>query len=196
MRRVRWATCLWPGLTQVWHEGSIAGLCLAVTFTLLFNLALLVTLAWTEAVAPGFRVVLWSAVAGWWSIAAVASYYWTVTHAPHEPDGRTDQHYQLAVAEYLKRNWLRAETLFEQLLAHNPHDVDVQIMLASLLRRTGRLDEAGERLTRIRRLDGWRKWELEVGREETQLARLLSDTKHETQPNDEPNDAAHLSQAA
>ena len=191
MRRVRWATCLWPGLTQLWHEGSLVGLALAITFTLLFNLALLVTWAWVEAVSPSFRLVLWSTVTIWWSAAAIASYYWTTKHPPQQDENQSGTDYQRAAREYLRRNWLQAETILEQLLKQNPHDIDAQLMLASLFRHTRRFDEAGTALNRIRRLDGWRKWELEVHREQRQLSQLHSNTSKQIDPSSDSNHQDH-----
>jgi hypothetical protein len=56
-------------------------------------------------------------------------------------------------------------------------------MLATLLRHTGRLEEAVEHLDRLQRMEGSEKWGLEIQRERELLANPL---RRNTLPNGQP----------
>jgi hypothetical protein len=57
-----------------------------------------------------------------------------------------------------------------RLLTGNVLDVEARLMLATLLRHTGRHQEAGEQLSRLNRMDGAERWTLEIARQRTRLA--------------------------
>jgi cytochrome c-type biogenesis protein CcmH/NrfG len=77
-----------------------------------------------------------------------------------------------AQAEYLKGHWFEAETLLGQLLENQDSDVDAQLMLATLYRRTGRIEDGRRKLQELERMDGANKWVLEMAREREMLDRL------------------------
>ena len=47
-RHVHWIAYLWPGLPHLWIRGSVAGLSLALAFSVLLNVLILATLVWPE----------------------------------------------------------------------------------------------------------------------------------------------------
>ena len=47
--------------------------------------------------------------------------------------------------EYLRGNWLEAESLLQRLIRESARDFDVHLLLATLYRRTRRYDEASSR---------------------------------------------------
>jgi hypothetical protein len=68
-----------------------------------------------------------------------------------------------AINEYLKGNWVAAEEVLLQVLRHDRRHVAARLMRATLLRRTGRLDEAEAELAKLSTFeaaDGW-KWEID-----------------------------------
>jgi thioredoxin-like negative regulator of GroEL len=65
----------------------------------------------------------------------------------------------------LKGNWVESEHLICRVLRRAPRDLDAGLMLATLLRHTGRLEEAQRQLDRIVRFEGAHKWALEIRRE-------------------------------
>ena len=79
-----------------------------------------------------------------------------------------------AQAEYLKGHWFEAETLLRRILRHCSRDADALLMLATLYRRTKRWDEARRQLDRLDRLDGSRKWRLEIAQERERLRKLAA----------------------
>ena len=70
----------------------------------------------------------------------------------------------------MKGDYYQAEHVLEGLLRRNLRDVDARLMLATLLRHTGRLDEAAGQLDTLARFEGAGKWELEMRRERELLA--------------------------
>jgi hypothetical protein len=61
------------------------------------------------------------------------------------------------------------------LLRKNLRDLEARLMLATLLRHSGRVDEAKRQLDTLARFEGAGKWELEIQRERD----LLSNTKQQ-----------------
>lgn len=170
MRWGRWATCLWPGVAQLWLQGAWGGLALAVAFALLFDAALVVTWIWSQWIPPGARDGLWVLVGVVWLVSA-ATQFWRQTAGAKPPasPGDTDQYWQ-GLTAYLQGNWFAAETVFRRLWKDCPHDADAGLMLATLLRHTGRLDEARQTLYQLQRTADCGKWNNEIEHELTLLA--------------------------
>ena len=187
MERMPWATYLWPGLPQIRSEGCWSALALAVGFAALVNLALVATLVWSELFTAGVRNSVWVATAAIWAGSAAISYLWDRRRQPPSEAAPTEDAFNEAVDQYLKGNWFESEHLLRTLLRRNPRDLDVVLMLATLLRRTGRREEAAIELDRLERLEGAEKWELEISRERELLGGAGPEA---TGPAQEPIDAA------
>ena len=78
----------------------------------------------------------------------------------------------------------QAEVTLRRLLRADSQDVDSRLMLATLLRRTGRLDEARRELARLEQLEGSEKWQLEIEQEHKRIERLLAEGSAGTSPDD------------
>lgn len=170
MRRMPWATNVWPGLPQLWSCGEWSGLLYALGFAALVNVALLGTLVWSELFASGVRNLLWLAVGAFWVISAVFSYRWHRQPPAERHTGRVEDEFGEALDHYLKGNWYEAEHVLLAVLRRNPRDLDAGLMLATLLRHTRRPEEATAWLDRLERFDGSEKWALEICRERELLA--------------------------
>lgn len=170
MRRMRWITCLWPGLPQLWKYGSWSGLAIAVGAAAGLDLLLLVSFGWSELVSPSLRNTLWVAFGGLW----VAAASWSVKQCRHRAAAANPDIQQDAFAEaldyYLKGDYYQAERLLDGLLRRNLRDLDARLMLATLLRHTGRNDEAKQQLDTLARFEGAGKWQWEIERERELLA--------------------------
>ena len=59
MRRARWLLYLWPGLPQLWWQGALSALAVAVGFALALDVALLATWVWSELLAASVRPLVW-----------------------------------------------------------------------------------------------------------------------------------------
>jgi hypothetical protein len=180
MYRGRWITVAWPGLAQLWFAGAWWGLALGVGFAWLANLALVSTFVWTELIDPWSRAGVWLVLVLVWVASAMLSVRQLRGFDPHAASNAAEDLFRRAGREYLSGNWIAAEQLLTQLVRSNPRDVDAQLMLASLLRRTGQLTEASQRLRRLEATDGAEKWTAEIKRE-----RQLLDEQFHPQNNNE-----------
>lgn len=170
MGRMRWAAYMWPGLPQLWQHGSASALILALGLGVLLNVAVLATFGWTELLTPSLRNGLWIGTGILWLISVVYAANWDANpHLGRHPADGID-HFGEALSYYLKGNWFEAERLLTTLLEGRPHDLDARLLLATLLRHTGRWEEAAGELDRIEGQDGAWKWDLEIRRERQWLA--------------------------
>lgn len=163
--------CLWPGLPQLWMRGAWSGLALALGFTVLVNVLLMATLVWTEWFRFGLLAAGWTAVGALWVASACASLGWL--GASQDPAGVDDGEslFREAQTHYMKGNWFEAETLLNQRLGRNGRDAEASLMLATLKRHTGRLDESLAQLERLERLESAVFWRQEIARERWLIAR-------------------------
>jgi thioredoxin-like negative regulator of GroEL len=146
-------------------------LAVAIGFAVLVDVALLGSLVWSELLTPGVRTACWTAVAAIWGGSAVLCYGWDRRlEATGEESVATERRFGEALEQYLQGNWFETERILVDLLRQNPRDVDARLLIATLLRHTGRLDEASRQLDQLERLEDCRKWELEIRRERELLA--------------------------
>jgi hypothetical protein len=173
MRRMRWTACLWPGMPQLWMFGSWTGLALALGTAIVLDLMLLVSFGWSELLGHGVRSAMWVGFGVFWIVAADWSRRQCLRQAAAQvPDSRQDA-FTDALDYYLKGDFYQAEHLLEGLLRRNTRDIEGRLMLATLMRRTGRFDEASDQLDTLERFEGAEKWMLEIQRERE----CLSDAK-------------------
>jgi cytochrome c-type biogenesis protein CcmH/NrfG len=155
-------------------------LALAAGFTLLVNVLLAATLVWTEWLLPGVLWGGWLMVALLWTGSASVAYYEQRERAPDE----TEQDWFCdAQTYYLQGNWYEAETLLGLCLKRSARDVEARLLLATLKRRTGRLEEASEQLNQLDRQEASAHWRLEIRRERELIDR---EREEEGTAEDEP----------
>lgn len=183
MRRMRWATYLWPGLPQLIARGSWVALGVAVMSAVLLNVALLSTFAWSELLVGPLRIAIWLFTIGAWVVSAG----WSLAKrlrpgGPPEDPGRDTL--EAAIERYLKGEWFETEQILMNLLRRNEDDVEAELMLATLLRHRGRYDEAAKRLERLEAADNAWRWEWEICRERQLLAQGASEPHEESRETD------------
>lgn len=170
MRKMRWIAYLWPGLPQLWTYGTWSGLVVALGTAVLLDLLLIVSFGWTELLVDGLRTAAWVAFGVVWVVGVVWSARQCRRRVVVETyDVRTDI-FPEALDYYLKGDYYQAEHVLVDLLRENLRDIDARLMLATLMRHTGRLDEAERQLDTMCRFEGAGKWELEIGQERALLA--------------------------
>ena len=190
MSRTPWATYLWPGLPQVYQHGSWFGLTVAIGFAGLLNLGLAASLLWCELVTPEVRTGVWAAILAIWGGSLVFSSRANrrrllIQERPAQPNDTLPE----AIGHYLKGSWFEAERVLVGLLRDDPRDVDAELMLATLLRHTGRREEAARHLDRLERMEDSAGWQWEIRCERQRLSEV-------TPPHDEQApEAAEVSQA-
>lgn len=156
-------------------------------FATLLQAALAATFAWMDrggTFSTAAAALSWVSVLSLWGVG-ICWWRTEVRHATaHEQrasrDAECDDWLRQAQREYLREHWLEAELLARQILARQPCDVEARLLVASILRRTGRESEARQQLTRLAgdpRASPW-VWEIE-----TELGYLADET---LRPEDRP----------
>ena len=179
-RRAPWVAYLWPGLPHLWIEGSLAGLTLALAFSVLLNVLVLGVVVWpgwleTElkwgcggGVALLWLVALWETRGELRRLAARADEAGTAA-TWRDP---SDEPLRAAQRSYLRGDWVGAEKSLRRALGRDGRDVEAQLWYAMLLRRTGRKGRALRRLRRLERLDDAGAWNHEIQEERSRLTAL------------------------
>jgi len=201
MGRTPWVVYMWPGLPQIWTRGHFGGLLVAFGCAVLLDLLLLGTFVWSELLDSRLRTLGWAVVAVIWGAWAILSIRIDSHHDGFGQENRSDDRFALVAEQYLKRNWLEAEHLLRTLVTENPADADARMMLLSLLRRTGRTQEAMAELAVLQSLPGAAKWACEIERERALLAAASPDTRGENPPQEEgasqiETDTKHVSKVS
>jgi len=127
-------------------------------------------LLWVSA--AGFLAVgLWTAAAAIWTVATISAFSAFPPPLASSTSAATERLFVEARDAYLRRDWIAAETNLGALLAMRPTDGEAQLLLATLLRRLGRENEARRALERLARSDSGLRWQAEIAREQTLLDR-------------------------
>ncbi len=170
MRRMPRCFYLWPGLPQMWLFGNWSGLMVALGAAVLLDVLLLVSFGWTELIDQNLRNILWPS----FIVAWVAAVFWSKRQCRRQAAVGSGQREQDSFAEamncYLRGDNYQAEQILEGLLRRNIRDLDARLMLATLLRRAKRFDEATQHLDMLGRFEGTEKWELEIQQERDLVA--------------------------
>ncbi|MFM8704221.1 MAG: tetratricopeptide repeat protein [Planctomycetia bacterium] len=161
----RYLTLVWPGMPWLWLRGSLAGLVLAVAFGLAVDVAVVTTWIWSELVDFRLTLALWTATAVVWLASTASAITSFPPPIPRGRDAAADALFVKARDAYLARDWLAAETKLRALLDLAPTDGEGQLLLGTLLRRVGRLDEATAALETLSRSDSGAPWRSAVARE-------------------------------
>jgi predicted Zn-dependent protease len=74
-----------------------------------------------------------------------------------------------AQIEYLKGHWVEAESRLRKLLEDRPSDAEAQLLLVTLYRRTGRVDDARRQLDGLLQLSSAGRWVDEIEAEARRL---------------------------
>jgi thioredoxin-like negative regulator of GroEL len=122
----------------------------------------------------------WTVIAIAWATSVWREYH-RLPMVGSEQDTAVESLLARAQQEYLTGDWFETETLLQQILKDDQDDVDARLMLATLYRHTGRLEEADVCLGQLERMEQAGKWSLEISRERNLLADLGS--KSETDRN-------------
>jgi len=161
----RYLTLVWPGMPWLWLRGSFAGLLLALAFALAVDVAVLTTVIWSELIDFRLSLAIWTATAMVWLIAIASALTGFPPPIPLGRDAAADALFVKARDAYLARDWLAAETKLRTLLDLSPNDGEAQLLLGTLLRRVGRLDEAATALETLSRSDAGALWRPSIARE-------------------------------
>jgi hypothetical protein len=166
-----WLLCLWPGLPRLWCRGEWRSLWMALAFAATLNLWFAASFLWTELLPGNLILPGWAVLCVFWVVSC-----WYSRRAWRDiqaglGDRAPEDLFIRAQREYLNRHWLEAEHLLLDLVRKHERDAEAQLLLATLYRRTRRIPEARERLDALERLEGSRRWLLEIAQERRLIER-------------------------
>lgn len=162
---------IWPGLAQLWQLGQWRGLAQAICFFVLLNAGLLASWGGVGELDRGPRLGLWLIIFVFWAVSARHSHQWLRQRVKLPKSTDLQPLFQRAQNEYLQGHWVEAEASLGELLGMLEGDIEARLLLATLYRRTGRLELAREQLAELARRDGAERWRLEINREWELIAR-------------------------
>jgi tetratricopeptide (TPR) repeat protein len=162
----------WPGFLNLWYRGDLYALAVSILFATILNIAMLGTLVWPEWLSPWFVRGLWTLLASSTIWSFVASYFFASGLQRSLPSVECDSLFAEAQSDYLRGQYFEAEATLHRILSMGYEDVEAALLLASVLRRTGRFRQAIDCLERLERLDRSRQWsqEIEVERRRCQVS--------------------------
>ena len=125
-----------------------------------------------QAVAAGALVTIWllawaEARADWRRFLAEWS-----AQGGADPQERIDAWFSAAQRSYLAGDSVAAEKTIQQILKLDAADVEARLLLATMWRRQGRCNEAGQQLDRLQKLEAAAAWQREIEQERVQIAAI------------------------
>jgi hypothetical protein len=170
-----------------------SGLVLAAGFAVLIDWLLAASFVWVELLSPMDLRLGWMAAGSLWGTAAILS----AGFGRATPGASSrDPVFRGALKDYLQGNWFEAESALGRLLRRAPRDVEGRLLLATLLRRNRRYDEALDQLDRLERLRDAARWAREIAQERQRIAEHIAAQAAEAIPVDATADALATKQAA
>ncbi len=151
-------------------RGSLAGLVLALAFAVSFDVAVVTTFIWGELIELPFTVAVWAATAVVWLVSTVSAVATFPQSLAQPSAAEVNPLYVKARDAYLAHDWLAAETRLRELLERAPTDGEAQLLLGTLLRRVGRLDEARVALEKLAQSDAGARWRKAIAAELARVA--------------------------
>jgi hypothetical protein len=169
MTALRYLTLAWPGLPWLWLRGSRAGLVVALAFAVSLDVGIVTTFIWPDLVELPITVAVWAGVAVIWLASTVSAVAAFPTTLPRPAPADVDPLFIKARNAYLARDWITAESRLRALLVLAPTDGEAQLLLATLLRRVGRLAEARDALEKLSASDTGARWRSAIAAERERI---------------------------
>ena len=181
-----YATCLWPGLAEIWWRGRLSALPAAIAFTLTVNLILIARYLYPGWIHSGLvSLTFWGGLIALFFYIVRTSRELPTLISPRTVSEEPDQFPEARIA-YLSGRWEEAEGLLTDVLAIEPRDPPALLLLTGVYRHTGRLEAAELLLREITRLEVADTWLLEVEAESTRLKRAF-ESENEAEQTDTNN---------
>jgi thioredoxin-like negative regulator of GroEL len=182
MTAFRYLTLAWPGLPWLWLRGSRGGLVLALAFAVSLDVAVITTFVWPDLVELPITVAVWTATAVVWLVSTVSALAAFPPRLATPAPAAVDPLFVKARDAYLARDFIVAETRLRELLELAPTDGEAQLLLATLLRRAGRLVEARDALEKLSASDAGIRWRAAIAAERTRIAAAARGEKRAEEP--------------
>ncbi|MEM9643522.1 MAG: tetratricopeptide repeat protein, partial [Planctomycetota bacterium] len=160
-----YATCLWPGLADLWWRGRLSALPTVLIFALILNGLMIARFIYPEWLGGGLvRIAFWVGLLAWgfWVCRSVRDLPGQLV--PRETSEVPDRFLE-AHAAFLAGEWKLAEKYLTETLAVEPRDPPALLMLCGVYRQTERLESAEILLEEIEKTEAADSWWLEVAAE-------------------------------
>jgi tetratricopeptide (TPR) repeat protein len=196
-----YATCLWPGLAELWWRGRLSALPAALAFTFALNLILITRYLYPQWMSDGLvAMAFWIGVVAWLFSVVRSARDVPGLIAPRRISEEPDR-FPEARAAYLGGRWSEAEALLTDVLAIEPRDPPALLLLTGVYRHSGRLDAAEILLREIVKLEAADSWWLETEAEGQRLKRAIEAARQDVdkspdQAGETPSAAADLTAAS
>jgi thioredoxin-like negative regulator of GroEL len=143
---------------------------LAIAFAVALDVGILTTFIWPDLVELPVTFAVWAGVCVIWlaSTVSAAAAFPPALARPAAAD--VDPLFVQARNAYLARDWVTAETRLRDLLKLAPTDGEAQLLLATLLRRAGRLAEARDALEKLSASDTGARWRTAIAAERDRIS--------------------------
>jgi len=166
-----YATCLWPGMADLWWRGRMSGLPVAIIFAFAVNWLLVSQFIYPGWLAGGLpRIAFWIGLIVWGFWVSRSFRELPALLVPREISDRPDR-FREAHAAYLAGQWKTAEKLLTETLAIEPRDPPALLLLCGVYRHTDRTESAEVLLGEIEKVEAADRWWLEVAAERKRLSR-------------------------
>lgn len=182
MTAFRYLTLVWPGLPWAWLRGSRAGIIVALAYSIALDAGIVTTFIWPDLVELPVTIAVWAGVAVIWLASTVSAAAAFPPPLARPAPADVDPLFVKARDAYLARDWVAAESRLRELLILAPTDGEAQLMLATLLRRVGRLSEATDALEKLSASDSGARWQTAMAAERQRIAATLRDDLNGDEP--------------
>ena len=139
-KSLRWAMVFWPGLTLAWQAGNLRALGICLGFVFALQAAWIGTFIWPGLLSGWESRLLWWSLAAWVAGSVLYQIYCAAWTTKAGSSICSDKVLQAAQSEYLRGNYFEAEELLTVYVSQGEWDVEAAMWLASIYRRTGRLE--------------------------------------------------------
>lgn len=162
---IRILFALWPGALAAWRYGDLRSLLIAVFFGGLLSIAWMGTTIWPMWLSSWRLNSLWwfAGVGGLLSLLNNSAR--GLLRAERPRAGCPDANLQQAQAFYLQANYYEAEQVIARYCHPSAMDAEAALLMAGILRRTGRFSQAVGLLDELSHLDCGLPWLEEIERE-------------------------------
>jgi thioredoxin-like negative regulator of GroEL len=155
---------------------------LALAFAVALDAGIVTTFIWPDLVELPITIAVWAGVAVIWLASTVSAAAAFPAPIARPPAADVDPLYAKARNAYLARDWVVAETRLRELLVIAPTDGEAQLLMATLLRRVGRLAEARDALEKLSASDSGIRWRRAIASEMKHVAAARPGDKTEDEP--------------
>lgn len=162
---------LWPGAARLFAADQVGGLLIGAVFALLLGVSLIAHFVWPELLTANIRSLSAVLACGTWLLGLLDARQVQATLRRSRGLEPLSDLFLASRSEYLRGDFVAAESGFSQIVARHPEDVSSRLMLATLYRHQDRLKEAREQLRRLQRWRAASTWQMEIRQEWERISR-------------------------